>query len=100
MQTQAFRVRIEPAGIGFEAEHGQSLLEAGERAGVVLPSSCRNGTCRSCICRLRAGSVGYRIEWPGLLAEEKADGWILPCVAHAESELVIDAPSAHVLPAT
>jgi ferredoxin len=33
----------------------------------------------------------HTIEWPGLSAEEKAEGWILPCVAVAESALVIDA---------
>lgn len=41
--------------------------------------------------RLLSGRVSYRIEWPGLLAEEKAEGWILPCVAHPETDLVIAA---------
>jgi hypothetical protein len=35
--------------------------------------------------------VRYRIEWPGLSAEEKAEGYILPCVAHAQSDLILDA---------
>jgi hypothetical protein len=41
-----------------------------------------------------SGRVKYRIEWPGLSAEEKADGYILPCVALPESDLVIDVPRA------
>jgi hypothetical protein len=36
--------------------------------------------------------VSYAIDWPGLSREEKQDGWILPCVARAESALVIEAP--------
>ncbi|MBL8328554.1 MAG: 2Fe-2S iron-sulfur cluster binding domain-containing protein [Rubrivivax sp.] len=60
---------------------GQSLLEAALAAGVRLRRSCRNGTCRACIARLQDGAVSYRVEWPGLLAEEKQQGWVLPCVA-------------------
>ncbi|MGZ5819510.1 MAG: 2Fe-2S iron-sulfur cluster-binding protein, partial [Burkholderiaceae bacterium] len=57
-------------------------------------SSCRNGTCRTCMCRLIDGQVSYRIEWPGLSADEKRDGYILPCVAYPESDLVIENPYA------
>jgi hypothetical protein len=40
--------------------------------------------------RLVSGAVTYRMEWPGLLAEEKEEGWILPCVAYPTSDVVID----------
>lgn len=93
-EKAAFEVRLEPSGLRFDAPAGLPLLVAARRAGIVLPSSCRNGTCRSCISRLRSGEISYRIEWPGLLAEEKREGWILPCVAHAASNLVIEAPDA------
>ena len=46
------------------------------------------------MARLVSGDIGYLIDWPGLLAEEKAAGWILPCVACALSDLVIEAPNA------
>jgi ferredoxin len=89
-----FTVRLEPAGRAFETSEDVSLLEAAELAGILMPSSCRNGTCRTCIARLADGHVRYAIEWPGLLREEKDEGWILPCVAHATSDLVIVAPAA------
>jgi hypothetical protein len=38
---------------------------------------------------LESGSVSYRIAWPGLSVEEKKDGWILPCVAYPQSDLVL-----------
>lgn len=70
----------------------QTLLEAALAAGLPMRRSCRNGTCRACMARLVSGAVDYRVEWPGLLAEEKAQGWVLPCVACAcTAELVLTA---------
>ncbi|MDB5845903.1 MAG: ferredoxin [Polaromonas sp.] len=79
-------------GTVFEAPAALPLLLAAERAGVWLrDSSCRNGTCRTCLCRLVSGQVVYRIDWPGLSLDEKRDGFILPCVAHPASDVVIEA---------
>jgi ferredoxin len=87
-------LRIEPQGwrVPLPGRHALARRRAG--AGIVLPRSCRNGSCRTCRCRLLAGEVRYRVEWPGLLAEEKAEGWILPCVALADADVVIEADSA------
>ena len=87
-------VTLEGKDWRFEAEAPATLLESAERAGIRLPSSCRNGTCRTCICMKTAGTVRYKIEWPGLSLDEKREGYILPCVAIAESDLVIAAPAA------
>lgn len=91
----SFAVRVEPAGLAFEAEPGERLLLAAQHAGIELPSSCRNGTCRTCICQVKSGSARHQIDWPGLSAEEKAEHWILPCVAEASSDLVLDVPLAY-----
>lgn len=90
----SFSILVEPQGWAFDASGALSVLAAAQLAGVRLPSSCRNGTCRTCICRLHSGRVGYRIAWPGLSADEKQDGFILPCVAYPQSDLVIAVPSA------
>jgi ferredoxin len=87
-------VRIEPLGRTFPSPPDQSLLEAATRAAIALPRSCRNGTCRTCLCKLVAGRVAYRIEWPGLTREEKNEGLILPCVAIAQTDLIIEVPDA------
>lgn len=87
-------LHIEPAGLCVDVEPGTSLLEAAEAGGIDLPNSCRNGTCRTCICQMTAGEVRYRIEWPGLSAEEKAERWVLPCVAEAASDVTLDVPLA------
>lgn len=91
------RIRIEPAGFAFDARPEQTLMDAALAAGVSLPRSCRNGTCRACLCQLVSGSIRHRIEWPGLSADEKSEGLILPCVALAQSDVVINVPSAHGL---
>lgn len=84
-----FRVQFDDGSAAFTARPDETLLAAAARAGIELPSSCRNGTCRTCMCQLVAGEVAYRIRWPGLLPEEKAAGWILPCIAYARSPLVL-----------
>ncbi|AFT87884.1 2Fe-2S iron-sulfur cluster-binding protein [Paraburkholderia phenoliruptrix] len=91
-------VRIEPLGRSFEAPDSLTILEAAGFADLRLPRSCRNGTCRTCICKMTAGQVRYAIEWPGLSREEKQEGYILPCVAIAQTDVVIEAPDAIALP--
>ena len=39
--------------------------------------------------QLRQGSVRYAIDWPGLSAQELAEGCVLPCVAHPTSDVVL-----------
>lgn len=83
-----------PSGLQCPVAPGQSLLEAALAAGIQLPRSCRNGTCRACLCRIASGSVRYRIEWPGLSPDEKDEGWTLPCVALATGDISLHAPHA------
>ncbi len=87
-----FQVQFEGGGPRFTVPAGQPLLHAAAQAGVQMPSSCRNGSCRSCMCQLLSGEVSYRIQWPGLLSEERAAGWILPCIAYPQSDLVLRWP--------
>lgn len=84
-----FTLTLEPSGRRIVAPGGQSLLQAGLHAGIRLPSSCRNGTCRACMCQLLRGVVRYSVEWPGLSAEELRDGCLLPCVAMPLSDVVM-----------
>jgi ferredoxin len=98
-ESPAWRVQVQGVGpaLSYTAPAGRSLLVSAAQAGLCLPSSCRNGSCRACMCRLLAGQISYLIEWPGLLADEKADGWILPCVATPMSDLVIEQPALRPL---
>lgn len=92
--SEIFTVRIEPAQLQYDVEGDLTLLEAVDMSRVQLPSSCRNGTCRTCMCRLLSGEVAYSIDWPGLSAEEKAVGYVLPCVTRPTSNLVLEQTQA------
>jgi ferredoxin len=84
-----FTAKVEPGDQQFDAWANQPLLLSAEQGGINWPSSCRNGACRTCISQLDEGTVRYEIEWPSLSAEEKAEGYVLPCVAFPCSDLTL-----------
>lgn len=94
ISAPAYTIVIEPAGWTFTVGPDVPLIQAAREAGFVLPSSCRNGTCRTCLCPLKSGQIAYTVEWPGVSADEKDEGLILPCVSVARSDLVIESPRA------
>jgi len=88
--SAVFSIQLPDPPAAFDSDGSTSILVAARAAGIAMVSSCRNGTCRACIAKLASGEVTYRIEWPGLSAQEKQAGYCLPCVAHAASDLVIE----------
>jgi stearoyl-CoA 9-desaturase NADPH oxidoreductase len=68
LHTERFRPRVVSAGEGgsvtfsksatvLDAPGDQTLLDAGEAAGVLMPSGCRMGICFGCVAPLRQGAV-------------------------------------------
>lgn len=88
------------SGWSYTARADETLLQAGLRAGIRLASSCRNGTCRACICHLDAGEIAYIVERPGLSRDEIDEGWILPCVAQARGDVTLAGDSAEQVTGT
>lgn len=84
-----FTVTIVPEQWQFQAAPDETLFMAARRAGIRIPTLCRNGTCRTCFSTLLSGQVRYLVEWPGLSREEKAEGHVLPCVAVPLSDIVL-----------
>lgn len=76
----------------FDASPEHTLLSAIEQAGLQWPSSCRSGRCRTCLGSLAQGQVRYAMDWPGLSAEEKATGIVLPCVAYPLGDVLLRDP--------
>jgi ferredoxin len=89
-----YAITLETSGWNYAARADETLLQAALRAGIRLASSCRNGTCRACICHLEAGAIAYVVERPGLSRDEIEEGWILPCVAQARGDLRLAGDSA------
>lgn len=92
--NSTWTIHLQPGGTVIAAAPGQTVLQAALATGLALPSACRNGTCRACLCRLLAGEVRYLIEWPGLSAEEKSEGYFLPCVACPQTNIVMETAPA------
>lgn len=72
-----------------EVDPGASLLEAGEDAGVLLPSGCRMGICFSCVLPLRDGQV--RDLRTGEIHGEPGD-LVQTCITGATGTARLDVP--------
>ena len=85
-----FQVTIAGNGKTFLVREGENILVAALRQGVMLPYSCKNGTCGSCKGLLESGDVHYPFHPP--LALEKndlADGYALMCQAEPIEDITI-----------
>ena len=89
MSAELFKVTLMPENQQFQADSDKTILQSAERAQIYPKSSCRNGTCRTCISTLISGEIRYNTDWPGLSAEEKQAGLMLPCCALPLSDLVV-----------
>ncbi|HED15876.1 MAG TPA: 2Fe-2S iron-sulfur cluster binding domain-containing protein [Gammaproteobacteria bacterium] len=88
-------VRLEPSGHQFEVETGETILEAGLRAGLPIQYHCSNGTCGEC-----KGIIIQGIALPALhhdyviKSAEKQAGTVLLCRTTTNQDLVIQANEA------
>lgn len=78
------------SGRRFEAQVGETLLNAALRQGVVLGYSCRTGRCSSCKGRVISGTTAAVSDEPGLNSAERDSGWILTCVRQTSSDITIE----------
>lgn len=88
-EVRQFTISLPQYAKEFVCAAEESVLSAALKQGLIIANSCRNGTCRTCLCRLQSGQIEYLIDWPGLSFDEKAEGYILPCVAKPLSDLVL-----------
>ena len=94
----SFAISVQPSGIQFQAQAGESLLAAGIRQGIGLPYGCKDGACGSCKCKLVSGQVQQSdFQRKALSEEEEAQGFVLTCSARALSDISLE--SRQVTPA-
>ncbi len=85
-----FEVTMTGNGKTFRVRQGESILAAALRQGVMLPYSCKNGTCGSCKGLLKSGEVHYPFHPPlALEREDFAEGYALLCQAEPVEDLVL-----------
>lgn len=94
-RTSKLPLAPQPIRVGDKtlvAQPGQTILEAALAAKVSLPFSCTMGGCGACKVRVLDGSAD--MEEPSCLsASERAEGYVLSCVARAETPITIEVPS-------
>jgi ring-1,2-phenylacetyl-CoA epoxidase subunit PaaE len=72
----------------FTLEKGkESILDAGLKAGVELPYSCKSGACSTCRAKLTAGEVDMDVNF-ALEDYELARGFVLTCQSHPVTDRV------------
>ena len=95
-------IAVHPDERIISARAGESLLDAGLRAGLPMPFECRNGGCGVCKATVLHGEVRLNpYQDPVLTAGERAAGKTLLCCAEALTDLEIEyvpQPGAKPLP--
>jgi len=85
-----FEVSITGGEKKFLVREGESILTAALRQGVMLPYSCKNGTCGSCRGSVLSGEVHYPFHPPlALERSDIAEGIALMCQAEPMENLVV-----------
>ena len=86
-----FQMSVHPDNRNVSLRQGETLLEAGLRAGIGLPFECRNGGCGKCKCTVHQGRVDHGLYQKSALSDaERARGLTLMCCATPLSDLEIE----------
>jgi ring-1,2-phenylacetyl-CoA epoxidase subunit PaaE len=80
-------LRIIETGASLDVEPNETVLAALERHGYHPAFSCRVGACGTCRLRMTEGQVDSAGE--ALSAAERADGYLLSCLARPIGEVVL-----------
>ena len=92
----SFEIDFEPIGRRVTCDAGATLLDAGQRAGVMLTAVCGGeGSCGRCIVRVMSGQVSppNRTEEIQLGQVDVAAGWRLACQTEIASDVRVHVPS-------
>ena len=84
-------------------EQGALDIHQGDTIGLVIETQCNYFSPLAFpqtvdvgirVAKLGTSSVRYEVEWPGLSTEEMDAGYVLPCVAFATSDVVLQQEAA------
>lgn len=86
----SFTIKLAGTPYEFKAEATETILEAGDKAGFLLPSACRSGACGACKAQIISGTVALGPHEPFALTEaDQKLGLTLLCRAKATSDCEI-----------
>lgn len=86
-----YEVTIANSDKTFVVKEGENILAAALRQGVMLPYSCKNGTCGSCKGTLISGAVHYPFHPPQALEDDEIEaGAALLCQAEPLGDVIVN----------
>lgn len=88
-RDRVFKVAFARQARTIEVSEAQTVLSGARKAGVRIPSSCANGLCGTCKCKLVSGAVDMKHNG-GIRQREVDAGFFLPCCSKPLGDLVID----------
>ncbi|NOL51683.1 CDP-6-deoxy-delta-3,4-glucoseen reductase [Pelistega suis] len=87
-----YKVTIESTNHTFDVKEGQTILDAALEHDIVLPYSCRTGSCTSCKGKVVSGEYEAGPGTANLISEaERAEGACLFCETKPLSDVTIQA---------
>ncbi|MGL5863958.1 MAG: ferredoxin reductase, partial [Phycicoccus sp.] len=84
------RVTFTTSGTAVDADGATPILDAGERAGVLMPSGCRMGICMGCVVTMRRGAIRDLRSGEVTVAGPGADLRVQTCVNAVAGECELD----------
>jgi ferredoxin-NADP reductase len=84
-----YTVRFDKSRREIDCASDQSVLDAAKKAGVRMPSSCRQGMCGTCKVKLLSGEVAMQ-HAGGIRQREIDQGMVLLCCSKPKTDLVLD----------
>ena len=84
---KVFDVKIASTGAVFQVPGDKTVTAFLEEKGVKIPTSCEQGVCGTCKVKVLEGEVDHRDK--RLSAEQRAEGYFLPCVSRGKTSLVL-----------
>jgi len=88
--SESFSVTVDLDGTSyaFACRADQTVLAAGEAAGLALPTSCCSGVCTTCAALIKSGTV-QQSDAMGVRADLQEQGYALLCVSYPRSDLTV-----------
>lgn len=86
--SQFATIALLPGGQNFPATAGETILEAGRRAGFTFPQACSGGNCLRCACTLLRGAVEHRRSHEHIAVDGESTT-VLPCLVAARGDCTL-----------
>lgn len=86
-------IEINYEGHSLTLESGETVLDACERAGIVVPSSCRSGICQFCLMKSTSGKIPKKSQ-QGIRESLQKTGHFLSCICRPTESMVCESANS------